>query len=295
MKFLVTGSAGLVGKQVVNDLLQSYTEIYACYHNSKPESGITTLLDLVNQNHIIKTVETVKPEVIIHLAAMTNVDQCETEKNLALQINAKSTAILAEQAKKHDAFLVYVSTDYVFDGKNGMKKESDKVDPVDYYGQSKLEGEKAVQEIATKWCIARTSTPYGIHTKKKSFPMFIAENLQAKIPLDIVTDQYTSPTYVPNLSRMLVEVSSRKLEGIFHLAGATRISRYDMAEMVADKMGLDKKLIRPASMYSMRWAAKRPQDSSLDVSKAFSFLKEKPMSVQQGLDLFIKERNQKPN
>jgi dTDP-4-dehydrorhamnose reductase len=295
MKFLVTGSAGLVGRQVIRDLLKSYADVYSCYHNSKPEDGIATPLDLANQDSIIKTVESIKPDIIIHLAAMTNVDQCETEKELAQKLNAKSTAILSEQAKKFDAFLVYISTDYIFDGKTGMKKETDKTDPVDYYGQSKLEGEHAVQEIATRWCIARTSTPYGLHPKKKSFPLFIAENLQAKIPLDIVTDQYTSPTYVPNLSRMLVEISSRKLEGIFHLAGATRISRYDMAEMVADKLSLDKKLLRPANMSSMRWTAKRPQDSSLDVSKASSSLKEKPMYIQQGLDLFIKERNQKPN
>ncbi|MGI0088372.1 MAG: dTDP-4-dehydrorhamnose reductase [Nitrosotalea sp.] len=289
MKFLVTGSEGLVGRQVVQDLLQSYTDVYSCYHNSKPESGIATPLDLASQESIIKTVESIKPDVIIHLAAMTNVDLCETEKDMALKINARSTAVLSEQAKKHGTFLVYVSTDYVFDGKTGMKKESDKTDPIDYYGQSKLEGEKAVQEIATKWCIARTSTPYGIHPKKKSFPLFIAENLQAKIPLDIITDQYTSPTYVPNLGRMLIEISSKKIQGIIHVSGASRISRYDMAEMVAEKLHLDKKLLRPTNMDGMNWKAKRPKDSSLDVSKAASLLKEKPMTVQQGLDLFMEE------
>lgn len=295
MKFLVTGSAGLVGRQVVKDLLKSYTDVYSCYHNSKPEDGIATQIDLADQNSILKTVETVKPDVIIHLAAMTNVDQCETEKDLATKLNARSTAVLSEQAKKHDTFLVYVSTDYVFDGKTGMKKEEDKTDPVDYYGQSKLEGEKAVQEIASSWCIARTSTPYGMHPKKKSFPLFVAQSLQAKIPIDVVTDQYTSPAYVPNLSRMLIEISSRKIQGIIHLAGATRISRYNMAELVAEKLSLDKNLLRPTGMAAMNWTAKRPMDSSLDISKATSLLKEKPMSVNQGLDLFIEELKQKPN
>src|SRR5579872_368479 len=179
MKFLVTGSAGLVGRQVVDDLLQSYTHVYSCYHNSKPEAGIATPLDLTDKDSIIKTVESIKPDVIIHLAAMTNVNQCETEKEMALKINAKSTAILSEQAKKHGSFLVYVSTDYVFDGEDGMKKESDTTNPVGYYGKSKLEGEIAVRDLALNWCIARTSTPFGIHPTKKSFPLFIAENLQA--------------------------------------------------------------------------------------------------------------------
>ena len=189
MKFLVTGSAGLVGRQVIKDLLQSYTQVYSCYHTSKPEDGIATLLDLTSPDGIIKVVESTKPDVIIHLAAMTNVDLCETQKDLATKINAKSTAVMAEQATKLGAFLVYVSTDYVFDGEKGMKKESDTPNPIDHYGKSKLEGENAVKEIATKWCIARTSTPYGIHPKKKSFPIFIAENLKAGIPLDIITDQ----------------------------------------------------------------------------------------------------------
>lgn len=295
MKFLVTGSAGLVGRQVIQDLLQSYTQVYSCYNTSKPEGGIATLLDLADKDGIIKVIESTKPDAIIHLAAMTNVDLCETQKDLATKINAKATAVIAEQAKKLGAFLVYVSTDYVFDGEKGLKKESDNTAPIDHYGKSKLEGEKAVEEIAAKWCIARTSTPYGIHPKKKSFPIFIAENLKAKIPLDIITDQYTSPTYVPNLSKMLIEISSRKIQGILHVSGATRISRYDMAEIVADKLGLDKKLLRPANMESMNWTAKRPQDSSLDVSKATSLLKEKPMTVQQGLDLFIEQMKAKPN
>ncbi len=295
MKFLVTGSAGLVGRQVIMDLLQSYTDVYSCYHASNPEDGIATHLDLASTDGIIRVAESTKPDVIIHLAAMTNVDLCETQKDLATKINSKSTAVIAEQATKLGAFLVYVSTDYVFDGEEGMKKETDNTEPVDHYGKSKLEGENAVKEIATKWCIARTSTPYGIHPKKKSFPIFIAENLKAGTPLDIITDQYTSPTYVPNLSRMLIEISSRNIQGILHVSGATRVSRYDMAEMVAEKLSLDKKLLRPTNMADMNWTAKRPRDSSLDVSKATSLLMEKPMTVEKGLDLFIEQIKQKPN
>lgn len=295
MKILVTGSTGLVGRQVVKDLMLSYTDVYSCYHNSKPDNGIAKSLDLTNTEEIVKVVSDTRPDVIIHLAAITNVDLCETQKDLATKINVKATAVLAEQASKIGAFFLYVSTDYVFDGEKGMRKESDNPGPIDHYGKSKLEGEKVVQEIATKWCIARTSTPYGIHPKKKCFPIFIAENLQAKHPLDIITDQYTSPTYVPNLSRMLIEIASRKIHGILHVAGATRISRYDMAEMITEKLNLDKKLLRPASMDTINWTAKRPKDSSLDISKAASILKEKPVGVVEGLDLLIDEMSHKPN
>jgi dTDP-4-dehydrorhamnose reductase len=289
MKFLVTGSAGLVGRQIIKDLTKSYDEIYACYNNSKPEHGIATPLDLTNSANIIKVVDNTKPDVIIHLAAMTNVDQCEKEKDLALKINAKATQTLARQAAKHGSFLVYVSTDYVFDGESGMKKENDTTNPVDYYGKSKLEGEKALDDMASAWCIARTSTPFGLHKTKKSFPLFVAENLKAKKQITAMTDQFTSPIYVPNLSKMLIEIGTRQITGIIHTAGATRVSRYDVASLIAEKLHLDKDLIKPVTMKEMNWTAKRPMDSSLDVSKATQILNEKPMKLEPALDLFLNE------
>ncbi|MHB8603131.1 MAG: dTDP-4-dehydrorhamnose reductase [Nitrosotalea sp.] len=289
MKFLVTGSAGLVGTQVIKDLAESNDKIYSCYNNSKPELGIATPLDLTNSENIIKTVDNVKPDVIIHLAAMTLVDQCEKEKDLALEINAKATQTLARQAAKHGSFLVYVSTDYVFDGESGMKKENDITNPIDYYGRSKLEGEKALDDMASAWCIARTSTPFGMHKTRKSFPLFVAENLRAKKQVTSVTDQFTSPTYVPNLSKMLIEISTRQITGVIHTAGATRISRYDLASLVAEKLHLDQDLIKPVTIKEMNWTAKRPKDSSLDVSKATQILKEKPMKLEPALDLFLNE------
>jgi len=289
MKFLVTGSAGLVGSQVIKDLTESNDTIYSCYYNSKPELGIATPLDLTNSENIIKTIENIKPDVIIHLAAMTNVDQCEKEKDLALEINAKATETLARQAAKHGSFFVYVSTDYVFDGESGLKKENDTTNPIDYYGKSKLDGEKALDDMASAWCIARTSTPFGLHKTKKSFPLFVKENLEEKKQITIVTDQFTSPTYVPNLSKMLIEISTRKITGIIHTSGTTRISRYDVASLVAEKLNLDKDLIKPSTIQEMNWTAKRPRDSSLDVSKATLILKEKPMRFEPALDLFLNE------
>jgi len=289
MKFIVTGSAGLVGSQVVKDLTNSTDQIYSCYHNSKPELGIPVPMDLTNFENITKVIENNKPDVIIHLAAITNVDLCETEKELALKINAKATEIISKQAAKQQAFFIYVSTDYVFDGEGGMKKETDIPNPINYYGKSKLEGEKAVRDLASAWCVARTSTPFGIHPKKKSFALWVAENLQAKKEISVVADQYTSPTYIPNLSRMIIEIAARQIVGVIHLAGATRISRYEMAKIVADKLSLDKTLLKSAGINDMNWTAKRPRDSSLNVSKAISMLKEKPLTITKSLDYFIQE------
>ena len=289
MKFLVTGSAGLVGSQVVKDLIAQDHQVYSCYNDAIPQSGIPTKLDLTNQNDIKNTIQKIQPDIVIHLGAMTGVDLCEVEQNLAMNINAKATETLANESAKQQAFFVYVSTDYVFDGKTGMKKENDSTNPLGFYGKSKLAGEIALNNLSSGWCIARTSTPFGIHPTKKSFPLWVKENLESKKEISVLTDQFTSPTYVPNLSKMLIEVATRQITGIIHLAGATRISRYSIAEMVADRLNLDKTLLLPAKITEMNWKAQRPQDSSLDVSLATEILEGKPQKIEQSLELFLSE------
>ena len=291
MKFLVTGSAGLIGSQVVKDLIQKNHAVYSCYHTQKPLQGIPTLLDLTDETQIIQTLEKIKPDKIIHLAAMTGVDLCETNQEIATMINTKATETLAKKAAKINAFFLYVSTDYVFNGINGLKKEDDTTNPLGFYGKSKLEGELVLNKLASNWCIARTSTPFGIHSTKKSFPLWVKENLEAKKEIPVLVDQFTSPTYIPNLSKMLIEITTRQITGILHVSGATRISRYALAELVADKLHLDKNFLIPTKIDTMNWKAQRPKDSSLDVSFATEILNEKPQKIEQSLELFINELN----
>ena len=292
LKFLVTGSAGQVGQQVVKDLSKS-NQVFSCYNESKPEYGDSVKMDLKNYEMVSSVLTEIKPDVVIHLGAMTGVDICEKEKTSASEINTKATEIIAKECSKLNSFLVYVSTDYVFDGNFGMYKEDDVANPLGFYGKSKLEGEKAVQNFSTNWCIARTSTPFGLHPTKKSFPMWVIENLQKQKQIDVLIDQFTSPTYIPNLSRMLIEISERRITGIIHAAGASKISRYQMASMVSDKLNLDGTLLKQISMNKMKWVAQRPKDSSLDVSRASSILNEKPQKIDQSLNLFIDEMKSK--
>ena len=292
LKFLVTGSAGLVGQQVVKDLSKS-NQVFSCYNESKPEYGIPMKMDLLNHEMVSNVLLETEPDVVIHLGAMTGVDLCEKEESMAFDINTKATQIIAQQCSILNTFLVYVSTDYVFDGNFGMYKEDDVANPLGFYGKSKLEGEKAVQNFSTNWCIARTSTPFGLHPTKKSFPMWVIENLQKQKQIDVLIDQFTSPTYIPNLSRMLIEISERRITGIIHAAGASKISRYQMASMVSDKLNLDGTLLKQISMNKMKWVAQRPKDSSLDVSRASSILNEKPQKIDQSLNLFIDEMKAK--
>jgi len=289
MKFLVTGSAGLIGFQIIKDLVKQNHTVYSCYHEDEPKNGIPILLDLRNQEQIKQTIRNTKPDRIIHLGAMTNVDLCESEPEIATILNAKSTETLAKEAANLHAFFVYVSTDYVFDGKNGMKKEDDIPNPIGNYGKSKLAGEYSLNKLASSWAIARTSTPFDVHPKKKSFPIWVKESLESNQEIKVLTDQFTSPTYVPNLSKMLIEVATRQINGIIHLAGATRISRYDFAKLIANKQNLDSSLLIPAKIDEMNWKARRPKDSSLDVSFATEILNEKPMEINKAIELLASE------
>ena len=288
LKFLVTGSAGLIGRQVVKDLSETH-EVFSCYNKSKPEHGNIIKMDLLNHEMISNVMSEKKPDVVIHLGAMTAVDLCDAQQDNALKINSQATEILAKECSKINSFMVYVSTDYVFNGNSGLYKENDATNPLGFYGKSKLLGEKSIQNFSSNWCIARTSTPFGLHPTKKSFPIWVIENLQKQKQIDVLTDQFTSPTYVPSLSRMLIEISERHLTGIIHVAGASKISRYEMASLVSDKLGLDGKLLREISINDIKWEAQRPKDSSLNVSKAISILNQKPQKIDHDVNLFIDE------
>ena len=287
MKYLVTGSSGLIGSQLVFDLEQSGETVYSCYNDTKPLHGIPVELDLLNLEEISKTFQKLQPNVVIHLAALTDVEKCESESKLAYLINSKATELIAKESKQIKCFLVYLSTDYVFDGKKGFYDETDSPNPINQYGKTKLDGEKAVKTLCTSWSILRTSTPFGNHSKKKTFPVWIVENIKNNNKLNIIEDQFTSPTFVPNLSKMIQEVIKRKLEGVIHLSGSSRISRYDFAKMIVNKLNLDSSLLTSVKIDSMKWKAKRPSDSSFNVSKAESTLTQKPFSIEKSLENYI--------
>ena len=290
MKIFVTGSTGLLGHRVVELALKFGHQVFASYIGQPPSSGDPVELDLLDLRFIKPAITKLSPDAIIHTAAYTDVDGCETSRDAAKKLNADATKQIALAADEIDAHLTYISTDYVFDGEKGRYKEADEPRPISYYGYTKLEGERHVQASSKEWCIARTSAIYGWGGEKKNFATWLLDNLSTGKQVKVVTDQYVSPTLNTNLAEMVLEISERRLTGVLHTAGASRVSRYDFAVEFAKVFDQNPNLIKRAKMEEMAWPAKRPKDSSLDVSKCAKLLKAKPLEISKALRVMKAQR-----
>lgn len=289
---MITGSSGLVGSYFRRLTALTRYRIYNLIHLEQTNFGKSIYFDLSNSVNLFRQViDEIKPDIILHLAAMTDVEQCEIERNLANNINHLSVRELANYiANNNECFLLHVSTDYVFDGEKGDYNEAAKTNPINWYGMTKLLGEQELVNCKSEnWCIARTSTPFGIHTKKLTFPLFVMNNLSERRELRVLVDQITSPTYALNLSEMLLEIIENRIIGVIHVSGSSHLSRFEQALEIASLCDLDKNLIKPVCLPQMEWKARRPKNSSLNTAKAYGSLRKKPMGFKESLLEFTTE------
>lgn len=285
MKLLVTGASGLLGTRICQIGSKQNYRVYSVHSQHVPQSGTPIKLDITDGIAVKKAFAKIRPDAVVHAAALSDVDKCEREKELAWKINAEATSTIAQLCHTHNCFLVYVSTDYVFNGEQGNYKETDPTDPIDYYGLTKLKGEEHVKQSDTQHCIARTSVIYGSNPAagKANFALWVIEKLKKQEETKTATDQWNSPTLNTNLADMILEIVEKGLAGTFHLAGATRLSRYEFAQKIAQTFNLDSNLLKPVSSKEMPWFAKRPRDSSLNIDKPNQTLTNKPLHISEAL------------
>lgn len=285
MKLLVTGASGLLGSKITKLATQAGYKIYSGYFIHQPKNGEPVKIDLKAHESVRKTIQDANADIIIHCAALTDVDTCEVNRDLAKTINVDGTKSVIKGANDSGSFLAYISTDYVFDGIKGNYTEEDEPKPVNFYGYSKLLGEKAIADQSENYLITRTSVIYGDTpaSGKINFALWLIEKLKANKEIKILTDQFSSPTLNTNAAKMILEACEKKLNGTYHMAGASRISRYDFAVRLAEKLNLDTSLIKKARTEEMQWKAPRPRDSSLNTLKAQNTLETKPMSLDESL------------
>ncbi|MDM7275030.1 MAG: dTDP-4-dehydrorhamnose reductase [Thermoprotei archaeon] len=273
MRILVTGGTGLLGCWLLKVFLESGHDVYATYHVKSPlylNNVQWVRLDLEDFDNIVKALKNVKPHVVVHTAAYTEVDGCEANKDRAYKVNYLATKAIAEVSRDIDATLIYISTDYVFNGEKGNYSEDDIPNPINFYGLTKLLGEVAVESIIPRerYLIMRVSGLYGYSpTGKRNFGLVALEKLLRGEEVTAFYDQWLSPTYVPFLARVIAGTVNRGITGILHVAGE-RMSRYEFALKLANIVGRSPSLVKPGSLNEARLKARRPRDSSLNTEKA---------------------------
>lgn len=257
---LVTGSTGQLGSDVVKELLKRG---YSTLSPNRSE------FNLCSEDNIRNYILNSNCESIVHCAAYTQVDKAEDEKDLCIKINATATKHIAKCAKILDIPMIYISTDYVFDGtKDGKYTENDETNPINIYGESKLAGEKYVQEILDKYYIVRTSWVFNINGK--NFIETMLRLSKANNQLSIVNDQIGSPTYTKDLSRLLVDMIETNKYGLYHATNEGYCSWYEFADTIFKlaNINIDIKAIN-SNEYASR--AKRPLNSKLSKDKLIEY------------------------
>ncbi len=286
MKLLITGASGLYGSKLAELAENRQHKVYAACNQHETTHGIPLKLDVTDEARVEIEMMTAKPDVVVHAATMTDVDKCELNREFAWKTNVDGTINVAKATKAIGAFLLYISTDYVFDGEKGCYKETDLPSPLSYYAYTKLKAEEQVTDIMGECCIARSSVIYGSNPAagKVNFALWVLNKLRRKEQATVFVDQWNSPTLNTSLAEMTLEVLERRLTGVYHLSGASRISRYDFASALATTFGFDDSLLVPTRMKDISFPAKRPMDSSLDTSKAEQTLRNTPLKTAEALE-----------
>ena len=294
-RVLITGANGLVGQELVHRLseLPEY-DVLATGRAPQPRFEAScgyAPLDVTDEEAAHRLFQDFTPNVVVNLAAMTNVDTCETEKQACWAANADAVKMLARLSHRHGARLVQVSTDFVFSGEHGpgkqpLYKEKDRPAPVNYYAKSKLAGENAARDAGRdRWAIARPALIFGMpdQTGRSNIVLWVVEKLSRGEKIKVVTDQWRTPTYAPDFAIGLEKLIRYGKAGIFHLSGRDYLSVFDFARLIAHTFDLDASLIEPTDATQFSQPARRPARTGLLILKAETELGYHPRPLESAL------------
>lgn len=297
-KILITGSNGLLGQKLVELIVEkSEFELIATGRGtnrlSKYKDKYTFVsLDISDKADVNETFDQFKPDLVIHGAAMTNVDQCELSKEDCWIQNVVATRNIAEACLKNNTFLVHVSTDFIFDGQKGPLTEEEKPCPISFYGYSKLAAEELIQKMeGLHWSIARTVLVYGIaeDMSRTNIILWVKKSLEEKKQIKVVNDQWRTPTLAEDLAMGCYLIASKKATGIFNISGKDFLNPLEMAYKTADFFKLDKSFITQADSTTFTQPAKRPPKTGFVIDKAITELGFAPKSFDEGISLLASQ------
>ncbi len=301
-KILITGANGLLGQKLVYLLSnQENVHLLATARGecrfSIPENISYKNLDITNADNCKSVIDEFQPEALIHAAAMTQVDACETERELCDSINITGVQNLIQAIGNTKTHFVHISTDFIYEGDEEEYFEDSKVNPISYYGESKWKSEQLFEKVKFPYSILRTVLVYGVleDLSRSNIVLWAKEALEKGQEINVVNDQFRCPTLAEDLAMACFQVVEQKSTGVYHISGKDFLSILELVFQIADYWSLDKSLVNSIKTSSLNQPAKRPAKTKLNINKAIQQFNYQPKSFRKGLALVDEQlQNLKP-
>lgn len=294
MRILITGSNGLLGQKLVKQCLKHKLDFIATSKgvNRNPDCPADKYisLDICNKLEINQVFQAIYPTHVIHTAAITNVDHCELNPEECQEVNVDASRYLFEAAKQYEAHFQLLSTDFVFDGETGLYKETDEVNPLSVYAQSKVDAENILLASEYKnWSIARTIIVYGTanNLSRSNIILWAIDALQKQQSMNIINDQFRMPTWADDLAWGCLEILRRNETGIFHLSGPELLAINEIVNRVAAFLNVSTANVNVISSSTLNQPAKRPAKTGFDLTKSQTKLGYAPKTIEETLNELI--------
>ena len=289
-KLLITGSNGFVAGSVIQQA--KGLEIIGIARAEKPVDAANMKyerMDLLETENLARLIETIKPDTVIHCAAVANIDFCENNPGIAEQVNVGITQTIAAACSRCGTKLIFCSTDTVFNGKKGNYTEADSPDPVNVYAITKAKAEQVVLNASPINVVARLALVTGLPVlgRGNTFLPEMIEKLSNDIKIQSPQNEIRTPIDVITVGKSLFELAQNDFGGIIHLAGNTKINRYEMIKQITGLLGFSQQLIIPSNSNAIPGRAPRPNDASMDNMVAKQILKTPMLSLQDGLAISL--------
>jgi len=293
MKLLVLGGSGLIGNSLL-EMNDNRFEIIATFNKNKIDiPKISSFQCSLPQDFdkLEKIVKNEKPDILVNAMGYSNIDFCELNKEKSHLLHVKISEKISDIALKSNTRIIFLSSDYVFDGLKGNYTEMDIPNPVNYYGQTKFEAEKIVLKNKNN-VVLRTSVIYDLDVRVRFFN-YVVENLKNNKKIKVTNDVFNSVTLIDSLIHSVFSIIEKDKTGIFHTVDSTCVNRFDFSKCIAKIFNFDEKLIQETSINDMNVVAKRPQNACLDNSKAKKELDVKFRTLEEGIKHILTKSNQK--
>lgn len=292
MKIFVTGANGLLGQHLIRQLVNEGK--FTIHASGKGPSRLAYgmgngviyhPLDITDFKKSQALVERISPHIIIHAAAVTQPNDCASDKTNCWKTNVGATRTLLKAAQKAKSYFIYVSTDFVFDGKDGPYDEHATPNPINDYGESKLLAEEMVEMSGLHWAIVRTVLVYGgkVPGGRPNFIQWVKDKLSAGEKIKVVDDQLRTPTYVEDLAKGIILVLLKHAKGLYHISGREMCTPYQLAVLVANYSGADVSLIEKVTAETFQEPAPRPLKTGFIITKAVKELGYVPVKLEEGV------------